>query len=152
VIDPLADPAAFGGDPADAFDVIVPSLPGFGFPGPLTGFPDVNFWKVADVWHILMTETLGYEKYAAGGCDIGAIISQPARPQVRRRACGGAAGMLAAVFRDDRVSQSEPWVRRTPRRQVVRPGKSKRGGRGGRPVAHQLLSASSDARIGRRLK
>jgi len=32
VIDPLADPAASGGDPADAFDVLVPSLPGFGFP------------------------------------------------------------------------------------------------------------------------
>ncbi len=75
VIDPLADPAAYGGDPVDAFDVIVPSLPGFGFPGPLTGFPDVNFWKVADLWHILMTETLGYEKYAAGGCDIGGIVS-----------------------------------------------------------------------------
>ena len=75
VIDPLADPAAFGGDPADAFDVIVPSLPGFGFPGPLTGFSDVNFWKVSDLWHTLMTETLGYEKYAAGGCDIGGIVS-----------------------------------------------------------------------------
>lgn len=75
VIDPLADPAAFGGDPVDAFDVIVPSLPGFGFPGPLTGFPDVNFWKVSDLWHTLMTETLGYEKYAAGGCDIGGIVS-----------------------------------------------------------------------------
>jgi pimeloyl-ACP methyl ester carboxylesterase len=59
VIDPLADPAAFGGHPADAFDVIVPSLPGFGFPGPLTGFSDVNFWKVSDLWHTLMTETLG---------------------------------------------------------------------------------------------
>ena len=75
VIDPLADPAAFGDDPADAFEVIVPSLPGFGFPGPLTGFPDVNFWKVSDLWHTLMTETLGYEKYAAGGCDIGGIVS-----------------------------------------------------------------------------
>ncbi|GAB3574289.1 hypothetical protein GCM10027445_34880 [Amycolatopsis endophytica] len=75
MIDPLADPAASGGDPADAFDVIVPSLPGFGFPGPLTGFPDVNFWKVADLWHTLMTETLGYGKYAAGGCDIGGIVS-----------------------------------------------------------------------------
>ena len=75
VIDPLADPAAFGGDPADAFDVIVPSLPGFGFPGPLTGLPDVNFWKVSDLWHTLMTEVLGYEKYAAGGCDIGALVS-----------------------------------------------------------------------------
>jgi pimeloyl-ACP methyl ester carboxylesterase len=66
VIDPLADPAAFGGDPVDAFDVIVPSLPGFGFPGPLAGFPDVSFWKVADLWHTLMTETPGCEKYAAG--------------------------------------------------------------------------------------
>ena len=75
VIDPLADPAAFGGDSADAFDVIVPSLPGFGFPGPLSGFPDINFWKVADLWHTLMTETLRFEKYAAGGCDIGGIIS-----------------------------------------------------------------------------
>jgi pimeloyl-ACP methyl ester carboxylesterase len=51
VIDPLADPASFGGDPADAFHVIVPSLPGFGFPGPLTGFSDVNCWKVSDLWH-----------------------------------------------------------------------------------------------------
>ena len=75
VIDPLADPAVFGADPVDAFDVIVPSLPGFGFPGPLVGFPDVNFWKVADLWHTLMTETLGFEKYAAGGCDIGGIVS-----------------------------------------------------------------------------
>jgi hypothetical protein len=40
---PARRPAAFGGEHADAFDVIVPSLPGFGFPGPLTGFPDVNF-------------------------------------------------------------------------------------------------------------
>ncbi|GAA2381461.1 epoxide hydrolase 1 [Streptomyces sp. XM4011] len=75
VIDRLADPAADGGDPADAFEVIVPSLPGFGFPGPLTGFPDINFWKVSDLWHTLMTETLGYEKYAAGGCDIGGLVS-----------------------------------------------------------------------------
>jgi pimeloyl-ACP methyl ester carboxylesterase len=75
VIDPLADPAAFGGDPADAFDVIVPSLPGFGFSTPLPNQPDMNFWKVADLWHTLMTTILGYEKYAAGGCDIGALVT-----------------------------------------------------------------------------
>ncbi|WP_328535317.1 epoxide hydrolase family protein [Streptomyces sp. NBC_00344] len=75
VIDPLADPAAFGGDSADAFDVIVPSLPGFGFSGPLPGNPDMNFWKVADLWHTLMTDTLGHQKYAAAGCDIGALVT-----------------------------------------------------------------------------
>ncbi|MGF7032442.1 pimeloyl-ACP methyl ester carboxylesterase [Paenibacillus mucilaginosus] len=75
VIDPLADPSAYGGDPADAFDVIVPSLPGFGFSGPLPHHPDMNFWKIADLWHTLMTDVLGYKKYAAGGCDVGALIT-----------------------------------------------------------------------------
>ena len=73
VIRPLADPAAFGGDPADAFDVIVPSLAGFGFSAPTSG--DMNFWKMAELWHTLMTETLGYERYAAGGCDYGALVT-----------------------------------------------------------------------------
>jgi microsomal epoxide hydrolase len=75
VIDPLADPASYGGDPADAFDVIVPSLPGFGFSTPLTDHPDMNFWKIADVWHELMTGVLGYQRYAAGGCDVGALVA-----------------------------------------------------------------------------
>ncbi|CAI6030912.1 epoxide hydrolase family protein [Cohnella sp. JJ-181] len=75
VVDPLADPAAFGGDPAEAFDVIVPSLPGFGFSAPLPDHPDMNFWKIADLWHKLMTETLGYTKYAAAGCDVGALVT-----------------------------------------------------------------------------
>lgn len=75
VIDPLADPGAFGGDPAEAFDVIVPSLPGFGFSAPLPDHPDMNFWKIADVWHKLMTDTLGYTKYAAAGCDVGALVT-----------------------------------------------------------------------------
>jgi pimeloyl-ACP methyl ester carboxylesterase len=75
VVDPLADPGAHGGDPADAFDVIVPSLPGFGFSTPLDARPDMNFWKIADVWHELMTSVLGYRKYAAAGCDVGALVT-----------------------------------------------------------------------------
>lgn len=74
VVEPLADPASFGGDPADAFDVIVPSLPGFGFSTPLAR-PDMNFWKIADVWHALMTEVLGHERYGAAGCDVGALVT-----------------------------------------------------------------------------
>lgn len=75
VVEPLADPGAFGGDPAEAFDVIVPSLPGFGFSTPLPNHPDMNFWKIADLWHELMTGTLGYERYAAGGSDIGSLVT-----------------------------------------------------------------------------
>ncbi|TPG70509.1 epoxide hydrolase [Brevibacillus laterosporus] len=74
VIGPLTDPAAYGGDPADAFDVYVPSLPGFGFSTPLNR-PDLNFWKIADLFHKLMTETLGHKKYAASGSDYGALIT-----------------------------------------------------------------------------
>ncbi|ONI74048.1 epoxide hydrolase [Kribbella sp. ALI-6-A] len=74
VIGPLTDPAAYGGDPADAFDVIVPSLAGFAFSTP-TGRPDMNFWKMAELWHQLMTEHLGYPKYGAAGADYGALVS-----------------------------------------------------------------------------
>ncbi|GIF63162.1 multidrug MFS transporter [Asanoa ishikariensis] len=73
VVDPLADPGAYGGDPAEAFDVIVPSLPGFGFSTPVP--PDLNFWKIADLWHTLMTDVLGHPRYAAGGCDVGALVT-----------------------------------------------------------------------------
>lgn len=75
VIDQLADPGAHGGDPAESFDVIVPSLPGFGFSTPLPDHPDMNFWKIADLWHKLMTEVLGHERYAAGGSDMGSLVT-----------------------------------------------------------------------------
>ena len=74
VIEPLADPASCGGDPADAFDVIVPSLPGYGFSSPLTK-TGVNAWRTADLWDRLMREVLGYERYAAQGGDWGAITT-----------------------------------------------------------------------------
>jgi pimeloyl-ACP methyl ester carboxylesterase len=73
VIGPLADPAAYGGDPADAFDVVVPSLPGFGFSTPAP--PDTNFWKIADTWHTLMTDVLGYPRFAAAGSDYGSLVT-----------------------------------------------------------------------------
>lgn len=68
----LADPGAHGGDPADAFDVIVPSIPGFGFsdrPG-----RGMTRSRVAGLWAALM-EGLGYSRYAAHANDIGAVIS-----------------------------------------------------------------------------
>lgn len=74
VIAPLSDPAAHGGEAGDAFDVIVPSLPGYGFSGPPPR-AGVNFWRTADLWHRLMTEALGYPRYAASGGDWGALVS-----------------------------------------------------------------------------
>jgi pimeloyl-ACP methyl ester carboxylesterase len=73
VIRPLTDPASFGGDAADAFDVIIPSLPGFGFSTPLTT-PGVNFSRTADMWVRLM-QRLGYETFAAQGGDFGAFVT-----------------------------------------------------------------------------
>lgn len=74
VIGPLTDPAAYGGDPADAFDVVVPSLPGFGFSTPLR-IDGLQTNKAVDLWARLMTDVLGYEKFAAGGGDFGAMLS-----------------------------------------------------------------------------
>lgn len=74
VIGPLSDPAAFGGDPRDAFDVVVPSLPGFGFSTPLAKM-GIAIREVSDRWVVLMREVLGYPRFAAQGGDIGALVS-----------------------------------------------------------------------------
>nr|WP_299688850.1 epoxide hydrolase family protein [Hydrocarboniphaga sp.] len=73
VIGPLADPRAHGGDPADAFHVIAPSLPGFGFSGPTTR-RGVNGRVVASAFNQLMLK-LGYPRYFAQGGDWGSMIT-----------------------------------------------------------------------------
>jgi pimeloyl-ACP methyl ester carboxylesterase len=68
----LIDPAAHGGDVADAFDIVVPSLPGFGFsPRHEEGPTRANF---GELFHRLMTEALGYTRYGAHGGDVGAVV------------------------------------------------------------------------------
>ncbi|MCG5213557.1 epoxide hydrolase family protein [Streptosporangium sp. KLBMP 9127] len=73
VIGPLTDPVAHGGESADAFDVVVPSIPGFGFSGPTTE-PGWDLNRVAGAWAELMRR-LGYHRYGAQGGDSGAVIS-----------------------------------------------------------------------------
>jgi pimeloyl-ACP methyl ester carboxylesterase len=73
VIGPLTDPVSHGGRPEDAFDVVVPSLPGYGFSTPLTK-TGMNFWQTADLWVKLM-EGLGYPRFAAHGGDWGAFLT-----------------------------------------------------------------------------
>src|SRR5579859_547137 len=73
VVEPLADPERFGGDPVDAFDVIVPALPGFPFSAP----PDrpVGFVETADLWRRLVIDILGYPRFGAHGGDSGAFVT-----------------------------------------------------------------------------
>ena len=73
VIEPLANPTAHGGNTEDAFHVVVPSLPGYGF----SGKPKVTGWgieKIADIWGALMAR-LGYDHYFAQGGDWGAMVT-----------------------------------------------------------------------------
>ena len=73
VIGPLTDPAAHGGDPADAFHLVVPSLPGFGF----SDRPAEAGWttmRTAKAWTVLMAR-LGYDRYVAQGGDWGSVVT-----------------------------------------------------------------------------
>ena len=74
IIRPLTNPEEFGGLEEDAFDLIIPSLPGFGFSTPLkkTG---INFSKTADLWISLMQDVLGYKKFFAHGGDWGGLVT-----------------------------------------------------------------------------
>ncbi len=69
----LARPSAFGGEPADAFDVVIPSLPGFGFSAQRPQRTDP--WSTPELWHRLMVDVLGYRRYGAHGGDLGAGIT-----------------------------------------------------------------------------
>ncbi len=73
VVGPLSDPTAHGGDATDAFDVVVPSIPGYGFSGKptATGWDPVH---IADAWIVLMRR-LGYKRFVAQGGDWGAQIT-----------------------------------------------------------------------------
>jgi epoxide hydrolase len=73
VIGPLTDPRAHGGDPGDAFHLVLPSLPGYGFSGPI-GRTGWNTVRVAQAWAELMRR-LGYDHYIAQGGDWGSVIS-----------------------------------------------------------------------------
>ena len=75
IIEPLTDPVKFGGVESDSFDVVLISLPGYGFSSPLTE-TGWNFWKTADLENVLMKQVLGYERYATAGGDWGALIAQ----------------------------------------------------------------------------
>jgi pimeloyl-ACP methyl ester carboxylesterase len=73
IIEPLTNPTAFGGSAADAFDVVIPSMPGYGF----SGKPTTTGWgpeRIASAWITLM-QRLGYKKFVAQGGDWGSVVT-----------------------------------------------------------------------------
>jgi pimeloyl-ACP methyl ester carboxylesterase len=107
----LSDPGAHGADPADAFTVIVPSLPGYAFSGPppptgMTGR------QVARLWHELMTKGLGYDRFVAHGSDLGAgVTAWLARDQPEPVAAIHLATPGLAVAPGLRTAQEETFAR-----------------------------------------
>lgn len=95
LIGPLTDPVAHGGKAEDAFDVVIPSLPGFGFSGKPTE-PGWGLERIASAWGVLM-ERLGYERYVAQGGDWGAGITQALARQAPAGLIGIHTNLPAAV-------------------------------------------------------
>ncbi|MBT70916.1 MAG: hypothetical protein CMQ15_02570 [Gammaproteobacteria bacterium] len=94
IIEPLTDPLAHGGDSADAFHVIAPSLPGFGFSG-IPNQPGYSPEKIAHVLAALM-EKIGYPRYAIAGGDWGAIINRHLANYYPQRLIGLHSNMMLA--------------------------------------------------------
>ncbi|MFE2154972.1 epoxide hydrolase family protein [Streptomyces lavendulae] len=86
VAGPLTDPRAHGGDPADAFHLVLPSIPGFALSGP-TAAPGWEFKRVARAFGVLM-ERLGYGTYGVQGGDWGAAVSRELGRLLPGRVCG----------------------------------------------------------------
>jgi epoxide hydrolase len=114
VIGPLTDPGAHGADRRDAFDVVIPGLPGFGFSSPVSE-SDWTTTRVAAAWDELMSR-LGYGRYATQGGDIGAAVA----PEVARVAPnrvvgvhtnGGPGGFPAVPLPDDVLKTLSPIER-----------------------------------------
>jgi len=95
IIEPLTNPTAFGGTAEDAFDVVIPSMPGYGF----SAAPTTVGWgpeKIASAWATLM-ERLGYSRYVAQGGDWGAQIVDFQGAQARPGLLGIATNMAGAI-------------------------------------------------------
>jgi pimeloyl-ACP methyl ester carboxylesterase len=95
VIAPLTDPTAFGGKAEDAFDVVIPSLPGYGF----SGKPTATGWdpaRIARAWTTLMRR-LGYKKFVAQGGDWGNAVSEVMALQAPPELLGISTNMAATV-------------------------------------------------------
>lgn len=102
----LTDPASHGGDPQDAFSVVVPSIPGYGFSDRPTR-PGTNIFRIADLWAELMT-ALGYERFGAQGGDWGFWVSTALGLNHSPRLIGLHLNYVSTGFRPDLSPGTSP--------------------------------------------
>jgi epoxide hydrolase len=118
VIGPLTNPAAHGGDASDAFDVVIPSLPGFGFSTPLSS-AGWTTRRIAEAWVELM-DRLGYDRFATQGGDVGAGVAPEVARVAPERVIGvhvnGTLGFVPEV--DDETAASLTDLERDRMRRV----------------------------------
>jgi pimeloyl-ACP methyl ester carboxylesterase len=105
IIPMLTDPARFGGNPADAFTVVAPSLPGYTLSF-REGQPRLGIVEIADLFAQLMTDVLGYRRFAAQGGDWGAFITSCLGAAYPERLAGIHVNLLAV--RRDQTPPSAP--------------------------------------------
>ncbi len=109
-VGPLTDPTAHGGDAEDAFHLVLPSLPGYGFSGEPTDL-GWNVGRVAQAWAELM-HRLGYTRYVAQGGDVGAAVTDTMGRQAPDGLVGIHTNLLVAVLGGAQPADSERNARR----------------------------------------
>ena len=138
-VGPLTDPTSHGGTAGDAFHLVLPSLPGYGF----SGEPTELGWesgRIARAWAELM-ERLGYTRYVAQGGDVGAAVTDAMGRQAPEGLLGIHVNVLAAVLGSGINS------RRSPTRNAPRTTRSRRSGRSGSGYFLENGHAAADDRV-----